>query len=232
MAWSFTDVVDPGDVFGGKAKERANTSIEALEEANVLMNNANKKNRELLNDYLAQSKETYENDAQNYDQAKAALTGLEAYTPDEFTFDKTEQDYFDKFYNQRVAAANRAIKESSDGMSSSYLDQLAAKQQALASDAWSTALDKYNQARSQALNEYTANVNAQNTGYTNQLNAAQTQYNIANDARNKLQDVYGNYYSQLANQNNISAQNAANLATNQAQVANANNTSILGRIFG
>lgn len=226
------DAFDPGDLLGMHSRQRAERSVEALEEAKSEMNTANSKNRELLDQYLNQTKDTYDADAAGYVAAKQGLLDLEAYTPEDFQFDKTEKDYFDKFYNQRVNAANRAIREQSDGLSSSYLNQLAAKQQALASDAWSTALDKYNAARSQALSEYTAQNQAKQTGYQNQRDALQTAYDIANTARNQMQDVYGNYYSQLANQNNIAAQNAANLATAKAQAQNANDTSFLGRIFG
>lgn len=226
------DAIDPGDLLGMHGRQRSERSTEALEQAKSEMDTANVKNRELLDQYLQQSRDTYATDAEGYDAAKAALLGLDAYTPEDFQFDKTEKDYFDKFYNQRVNAANRAIREQSDGLSSSYLNQLAAKQQALATDAWSTALDKYNAARSQALNEYTAQNQAKQTGYQNQRDALQSAYDIANTARNQMQDVYGNYYSQLANQNNIAAQNAANLATATAQTQNANDRSFLGRIFG
>lgn len=226
------DAFDPGDLFGMHSRQRAQRSTEALDQAKSEMDAANVKNRDLLEQYLQQSRDTYGSDVEGYDAAKSKLLDLEAYTPDDFSFDKTEKDYFDKFYNQRVNAANRAIREQSDGLSSSYLNQLAAKQQALASDAWSTALDKYNTARSQALSEYTAQNQAKQTGYQNQRDAAQTAYDIANTARNQMQDVYGNYYSQLANQNNIAAQNAANLATAKAQAQNASDTSFLGRIFG
>lgn len=226
------DAFDPGDLFGMHSRQRSDRSSKALEQAKSEMDAANTKNRELLDQYLKQSRGTYDADAAGYEAAKSDLLGLEAYTPDDFEFGKTEKDYFDKFYNQRVNAANRAIREQSDGLSSSYLNQLAAKQQALATDAWSTALDKYNAARSQALNEYTAQNQAKQTGYQNQRDAYQTAYDIANTARNQMQDVYGNYYSQLANQNNIAAQNAANLATAQAQAQNVNDRSFLGRIFG
>lgn len=226
------DVFDPGDLLGMHRRQRLKRSTDALNKAKSEMDAANVKNRELLDQYLNQSRNTYSKDVAGYDTAKEALTGLKAYTPKDFKFKNTEQDYFDKFYNQRVNAANRAIREQSDGLSSSYLNQLAAKQQALATDAWNTALDKYNAARSQALSEYTAQNQAQQTGYQNQRDAAQTAYDIANTARNQLQDVYGNYYSQLANQNNIAAQNAAQLATATAQAQNTGNRSFLGRIFG
>lgn len=226
------DAFDPGDLLGMHGRQRSERSTKALQQAKSEMDAANVKNRELLDQYLKQSRNTYSKDAADYEAAKAGLTGLDVYTPKDFEFGKTEKDYFDKFYNQRVNAANRAIREQSDGLSSSYLNQLAAKQQALATDAWNTALDKYNAARSQALSEYTAQNQAKQTGYQNQRDAAQTAYDIANTARNQMQDVYGNYYSQLANQNNIAAQNAAQIATATAQAQNANDTSFLGRIFG
>nr|DAW67913.1 MAG TPA: hypothetical protein [Caudoviricetes sp.] len=226
------DAFDPGDLLGMHSRRRLKRSTDALNQAKSDMDRASEQNRQLLDEYLKQSRNTYSTDAADYAAAKEALTGLKAYTPKDFEFGKTEQDYFDKFYNQRVNAANRAIREQSDGLSSSYLNQLAAKQQALATDAWSTALDKYNAARSQALSEYTAQNQAKQTGYQNQRDAAQTAYDIANTARNQLQDVYGNYYSQLANQNNIAAQNAAQLATATAQAQNTNDRSFLGRIFG
>jgi len=226
------DAFDPGDLFGMHSRQRSQRATEALNDAKSEMDEASFKNKQLLDQYLKQARDTYAGDAAGYDAAKSDLLNQEVYTPDDFKFDKTEQDYFDKFYNQRVNAANRAIREQSDGLSSSYLNQLAAKNQALASEAWNNALDKYNAARSQALNEYTAQNQAKQTGYENQLAANKTAYDIANTARNQMQDVYGNYYSQMANQNNIAAQNAANLATATAQAQNANDTSFLGRIFG
>ena len=234
MKWY--DVLDPGDVFGNKTSENVSTANNALDKATEANEAADESNRKALSAYLTAVNDAYGNQASKYDSAYDTLANTEVYNPGEFTFDKTENDYFDKYFNQRTKSATNAITNSTANagnmFSSDYVNKVAAKQQALATEAWDNALDKYNQARQTALNEYQANANTQNQYYTNLYNKNKDLLNEASTAKDNLMNAQGTYTSNLISQNNTNAQNAANIATAQANNNIAGNTSLLGRVFG
>lgn len=236
MANFFTDMLDPGDLSGTRARERTATANAALDTAQQKADAASAANKNLYSSYLNKVNSTYGDTAAKYNDYLSQLENQEVYNPGEFSFDKTENDYFDKYYNQRVKAANNAITGSAANagnmFSSDYLAQLNAKNQAMATEAWDNALNKYNQARQTALSEWQANTNAQQQAYQNTYNKNKDLLSNASNAQDNTVNAYGTYVSNLAGQNNTDAQNAANIASSKAANENANNKSLLGRIFG
>jgi hypothetical protein len=115
--------------------------------------------------------------------------------------------------------------------SSDYLNEIAAKQQALASEEWDKAYQRYNQDRSMALNEFSTNANLGNQKYQNQYNKNKDLLSEASNARDNVTNAYGNYYSNLASQNNTDAQNYANYQ-NAVAANNLSKKGLLGRVFG
>jgi len=114
---------------------------------------------------------------------------------------------------------------------SDYANEMAAKQQALASEEWDKAYDRYNQDRAMALNEFSTNANLGNQRYQNQFNKSNTLLGQASNAQDNLSNAYGNYMTNLASQNNTDAQNYANYV--QAQAANnLSKKGLIGRILG
>ena len=231
----FMDVLDPGDVFGfGQDKKIA--------QANAALNNVLKRgeetsnqNRSLYNQYLNKVQGEYGDVANKYNDYLAAVENQEVYNPGEFSFDKSVDDYYSKFANQRQAQAMNAITNNAanaGGMfSSDYLNSMAAKQQALASEEADKAYDRYMQERGQALNEFSTNANLQNQAYQNLANKNNNLLNIAAGAKDNVTNAYGNYISNLASQNNVDLQNYANIL--QQKAANeASKKSLIGRILG
>ena len=229
------DILDPGDVFGFGQDARVAKANAALSEAKKAADDASSQNRGLYNQYLNKVQGTYGDTAGKYSQYLQNLENQEVYNPGEFSFDKNVEDYYSKFANQRANQAMNAITNSranaGDMFSSDYLNALGAKQQALASEEADKAYDRYMQERGQALNEFSTNANLQNQAYQNQYNKNRDLLGQAQNAQDNVTNAYGSYISNLAGQNNIDAQNAANFA--QQMAANENSKkSLLGRIFG
>ena len=119
------------------------------------------------------------------------------------------------------SAANAGSMFSSD-----YLDSLAAKQQALASEEYDNAYERYMKDRT------TTNAETQ----TNLSNLGNVVSLYGND-RNSLVDALTNYYTNVANQNNADLSATTDLATKQAELQSGENNGIgsalklVGNIF-
>jgi len=231
----FMDILDPGDVFGFGQDKKVSKANAALNQVLEKGQDTSNQNRSLYNQYLNKVQGEYGDVANRYNDYLNAVENQEVYNPGEFSFDKSVDDYYSKFANQRQAQAMNAITNNAanaGGMfSSDYLNNMAAKQQALASEEADKAYDRYMQERGQALNEFSTNANLQNQAYQNLANKNNNLLNIAAGAKDNITNAYGNYISNLANQNNADLQNYANVI--QQQAANqASKKGLLGRIFG
>lgn len=231
----FMDVLDPGDVFGFGQDKKIAAANKALNQVLEKGQETSNQNRSLYNQYLNKVQGEYGDVANRYNDYLNAVENQEVYNPGEFSFDKSVDDYYSKFANQRQAQAMNAITNNAanaGGMfSSDYLNSMAAKQQALASEEADKAYDRYMAERGQALNEFSTNANLQNQAYQNLANKNNNLLNIAAGAKDNVTNAYGNYISNLASQNNTDLQNYANVI--QQQAANqASKKGLLGRIFG
>jgi len=231
----FMDILDPGDVFGFGQDKRVAKANAALDDVYKKGQETSQQNKSLYNQYLNKVQGEYGDVANRYNDYLNAVENQEVYNPGEFSFDKSVDDYYSKFANQRQAQAMNAITNNAanaGGMfSSDYLNNMAAKQQALASEEADKAYDRYMAERGQALNEFSTNANLQNQAYQNLANKNNNLLNIAAGAKDNITNAYGNYISNLASQNNTDLQNYANVI--QQQAANqASKKGLLGRIFG
>ena len=231
----FMDVLDPGDVFGFGQDKRVAKANAALDDVYKKGQETSQQNKSLYNQYLNRVQGEYGDVANRYNDYLNAVENQEVYNPGEFSFDKSVDDYYSKFANQRQAQAMNAITNNAanaGGMfSSDYLNSMAAKQQALASEEADKAYDRYMQERGQSLNEFSTNANLQNQAYQNLANKYNNLLNIAAGAKDNVTNAYGNYISNLANQNNTDLQNYASVM--QSKAANeASKKGLLGRIFG
>lgn len=236
MAWY--NYLDPGDVLGLQQSDRISRANEALDTAQQKADAASAANKTLYQNYLNKVNGTYGDMANKYGDYATQLENTQVYDPGEFnfgSFDENKDQYYSKFANQRAQQATNAITNSAANagnmFSSDFNDQLAAKQQALASEEWDKAYGRYMQDRQQNLSEWQANTNAQNTVFQNTYNKNKDLLGMAQNAQDNTMNAYGSYISNLAGQNNTDAQNAANIA--QQKAANQNSEkSLLGRIFG
>ena len=124
-----------------------------------------------------------------------------------------------------------ALRESSDIFSSDYQDAMAAKQQAMASEEWDKAYDRYMRDRGQTANEWQMNANAGQQAYENTYGKNKDLLSVTQNAQDNLMNAYGNYINNIANQNNVDTQNYSNAMQQMAANQNSKKT-VLGRIFG
>lgn len=231
------EIFDPGDIFSTQQNARARAAKDAVDEALGYAKDAVSQNKSLYQDYLNRVNQNYGNEAGKYGDRVSALEKTEVYNPGQFgdNYNKSVEDFYSKFANQRKQQAMDSITNSmanaGNMFSSDYTDALAAKQQALASEEWDKAFEKYQQDRSQALNEFATNANLQNQAYQNTYNKNKDLLGLSQNALDNTTNAYGNYISNLANQNNSLAQSYMNAANAKAQIDNSKK-GLLGRIFG
>ena len=229
MAWY--DVFDPGDVFGLQQGRRVSNANSAIQQAQDKADAASSANRDLYNQFYNKTQSTYGDTAAKVDDYLKNLEGMEAYDPGKFEYTGDVNDFYSKAADLRVKNAMNNLRESSDIFSSDYQDAMAAKQQAMASEEWDKAYDRYMRDRSQTANEWQMNANAGQQAYTNQYNQNKDLLGVAQNSQDNLMNAYGNYINNMANQNNVDTQNYANMI--QQKAANENSRkNLLGRLFG
>ena len=225
------DFLDPGDVFGFQQDSRVNNANAAIKKAQEKANAASNANKDLYNQFYDKTQSTYGDTAAKVDDYLKNLEGMEAYDPGKFEYTGDVNDFYSKAADLRVKNAMNALRESSDIFSSDYQDAMAAKQQALATEEWDKAYDRYMRDRSQTANEWQMNANAGQQAYNNTYGKNKDLLGVVQGAQDNLMNAYGNYINNMANQNNIDTQNYANMV--QQMAANQNSKKgMLGRILG
>ena len=231
-----SNVFDPADLAGYRGQKNVDAANKALEDAYGAAEKAAGQNASLYAQYLNKVNQGYGDEAKNYGKRIDALEGLTPYDAGQFGYDKSVEDFYSKAANQRVNKATNAITNSmanaGNMFSSDYTDALAAKQQALASEEWDKAFDRYQQDRARALNEFSTNANIGQQTYSNMYNKNKDLLGLSQNALDNTTNAFGAYTQGIANNNNMLAQNRANIA--QAQAANqmTQNKSLLGKVFG
>ena len=229
MSWY--DVFDPGDVFGLQQGRRVSNANSSIQKAQDKADAASAANRDLYNQFYNKTQSTYGDTAAKVDDYLKNLEGMEAYDPGKFEYTGDVNDFYSKAADLRIKNAMNNLRESSDIFSSDYQDAMAAKQQAMASEEWDKAYDRYMRDRSQTANEWQMNANAGQQAYQNTYGKNKDLLGIAQGAQDNLMNAYGNYINNMANQNNIDTQNYANMV--QQMAANENSKKgVLGRLFG
>lgn len=197
-----------GDLLGTSNEGQINAAKRSLDEVLSKADATSAQNKQLLSQYLQEMKGTYGEGSQAYSDAVKNLSdAISNYG----TYDKTETDFLDPAREMRTQHAMDAIESSASAggnrFSSNYLDKLAAKQQALASDEWQRAFERYKADRQQALNEQQQRVG--NAG---------TLAGIYGQDRRALTDALGDYYGALTNQNTANLQAYSDVATNKSNL--------------
>lgn len=231
-----SNVFDPGDIFGYRGGKNVSKANAALDDAYKAAEDAAGQNASLYSQYMNRVNNAYGGEAAKMGDRVAALENLDVYDPGQFGYDKSIEDFYSKAANQRVNKATNAITNSmanaGNMFSSDYTDALAAKQQALASEEWDKAFDKYNADRSRALNEFSTNANIGQQTYSNMYNKNKDLLGISQNAQDNTLNAFGTYTQGLANNNSMLAQNKANIAQQKAANQLTRNKSLLGKIFG
>ena len=233
MAWynDLLDTLDPGDVHGLQQKRRISNANDALDKALDKADATSSANRDLYNQFYNKATDTYGDTAAKVTKYLDNLEGMKAYDPGQFKYKGDVNDFYSKAADLRIKNAMNALRESSDIFSSDYQDAMAAKQQALASEEWDKAYDRYMQDRGQKANEWQMNANAGQQAYDNIYGKNKDLLGISQNAQDNLMNAFGNYINNMANQNNVDTQNYTNNI--QQKIANNNSAKgLLGRLFG
>ena len=229
MAWY--DIFDPGDVHGLQQDRRVRTANDAIKKAQDKADATSSANRDLYNQFYNKASDTYGDTAAKVDDYLKAIEGMKTYDPGTFEYTGDVNDFYSKAADLRIKNAMNALRESSDIFSSDYQDAMAAKQQAMASEEWDKAYDRYMRDRSQTANEWQMNANAGQQAYENAYGKNKDMLSVTQNAQDNLMNAYGNYINNIANQNNVDTQNYSNAMQQMAANQNSKKT-VLGRIFG
>lgn len=215
-----------GDLLGTSNSGAIDNSIASLDEILDQSRGTSAQNRSLYDKYYSQMQDMYGGNAAKYGDAVNSLAdAIENYK--DFEYSGNVNDFLDPARNQRVSAAMSAISNASasggNRFSSNYLDKVAAKQQSLASEEWRAAYDRMMQDRNQQLAEWQSK--------QNKINNLGTLAGLYGNDRNQLSDAIGNYYSNLANQNNADLSVMSDIASNKANL-NAQRSNGVGDLVG
>lgn len=229
MAWY--DVLDPADVFGLQQEGRIGRANDAIADAQKKAESTSDANRVLNNQFYNEAKNTYGDTAAKLDAYLGNLEGMDVYDPGQFEYTGDVNDFYSKAADLRQKNAMNSLRESSDIFSSDYQDAMAAKQQAMASEEWDKAYERYMRDRSQNANEWQMNANVGQQVYQNNYNKNKDLFGIAQNAQDTIMNAYGNFINNTIDQNNIDTQNHANSI--QQIAANENSRKgLIGRILG
>lgn len=215
-----------GKSLGTDNNESIDKAIANMDNIIGVANSTAEANRKLYNDYYGQMQGMYGDNAAKYGDAVARLAdAIENYGDFEYSGDVN--DFLDPARKQRVASAMGAINNASasggNRFSSNYIDKVAAKQQALASEEWRSAYDRMMQDRSQQMQEW--------QGKQNRINNMGTLAGLYGNDRTQLSDAIGNYYSNIANQNNADLEVYSDVSQKKAELDAARKGGI-GSVLG
>ena len=229
-----------GGQLGLSNKEQVQEGVDSLDSLLAEARNVSNQNRSLYGDYLSKMQGLYGDGAGQYADAVNRLAQAIGGGPESFTYGGNVNDFYDKFAGQRQQAAMNSMRNmgGQNLFSSDFMNNMAAKQGALASEEWSKAYDKMMRDRQQQLSEWQAGQNSKQ-GYINNLGTVAGLY--GND-RNQLANAMGDYYSNLASQNNADLQTRSDLTQAKTNLAMQQNSGagtllggvgkVLGAIFG
>lgn len=220
-----------GEQLGLSNKKQVQAGMASLDNLLAEANNVSNTNKSLYNDYLGKMQGMYGQNAAQYDTALANYQKAMGEGPDQFTYGGNVNDFYDKFANQRAQQATNAMRNmgGQNLFSSDFMNNMAAKQQALASEEWSKAYDKMMQDRQQQLAEWQAG-QASKQNYIGNLGNLTNMYG---QDRNQLANAMGDYYSNMASQNNADLQTKSDLTqakTNLSMQENSGAGTILGGV--
>lgn len=201
---------DMNDYLGLSNTQQVKNALDALSGVGEDVASTSAANKALYYAWMQDMANTYGAGAGNYDDAlKNYISAVESAGEG---FGGSVDDYLSPAIQQRVNAATNAVTNSAANagsmFSSDYLDSIAAKQQALASEEYENAYDRYM--------EETKN-NLSNLGNVVSLYGSD---------RNSLVDALTNYYTNVANQNNADLSATTDLATKQAELQSGEHNGI------
>ena len=220
-----------GEQLGLSNKKQVQAGMASLDNLLAEANNVSNTNKSLYNDYLGKMQGMYGQNAAQYDSALANYQKAMGEGPDQFSYGGDVSQFYDKFANQTMQASINAMRNmgGQNLFSSDFMKNLTNRQAALASSQWEKAYDKMMQDRQQQLQEWQAGQSTKQN-YLSNLGSLASLY--GND-RNQLANAMGDYYSNMASQNNADLQTKSDLTqakTNLSMQENSGAGTILGGV--
>lgn len=192
------------DIGFGNSK-KVNKANQALEGIKSDLQAASQRNEGYIGDYNNLLDSLYGNSVTNYDDALNKYINSEA-----FGYKGDVEDFASPAIERRIKTAMDNITKSNANagnmFSSDYLNQLNAKSQAIASEEWDKAYDRYMQDKNMQLQEY-------NTNQNKLANVA----NMLGQNVNAYSNNMGSVYTNLINNNNALTQGLADINSSIAQ---------------
>lgn len=153
----------PLNVLGFSNTEAVDAGQEAIDDMLSKADASYAQNEADLQRYYQTMADKYGGDeAKRRDALKRYLNGKPVQVQD-FSYDKSVEDFFDPAAGMRaqnaMTAINNAAGSEGSRFSSDFLDRQAAKQQALASEEWQKSYDRLMQDRNAQLQQWNANAN-------------------------------------------------------------------------
>ena len=220
-----------GDVLGTSNTDQINAAQKTLDGILSRADSVSAQNRGLYDQYLGQMQGMYGDNAAKYNDAVSQLAAAIGEGPETFSYDKGAEEFFDPYRDQAAAQAMDAINASASSggnrFSSNYNDKVAAKQRALATESWKTAYDNMMRDRDQQLAEWQAGQGAKQT-YLGNLGTVAGLYG---QDRTALGEAIGNYYGNVANQNNADLEAYSDVTQNKANLS-AQKSNGVGQLLG
>lgn len=207
-----------GDPFSNE--DQINEAVDSLNQAGDYLGANYLSTQQMLRNYLGSVNDLYGDSKANRDNALNEYKSIGEYQPGEYKFKGDVNDYMSPAMGMRIKEANKAITKSQANagnmFSSDYLDALNAKSQAIASEEYDKAYDRYMNDRDKSLNEWKANQEEK-----------QKAYDTKADLYKNLADAYGSdltnysnglsdYYSNLIDSSNAYTQGLVDLNTAKA----------------
>lgn len=228
-----------GNLLGLDNNDQIDEAIGSLDEIRKMASKVGAENRSLYGDYWDKMTKLYGEGAGKYSDAfQKYLDAVEANAGKQLEYSKDVSDFYSPAAEQRKQAAMDAIAKSSanaGGMfSSDYLNALAAKQQALASEEYDKAYSRMQQDRGTSLAEWQANANQAQQDIANAGNVV----SLYGKDRDSLSSAFGDYVSQMASQNNADLSATSDIASKIADLntkrksGNAEVLGLAGKVFG
>jgi hypothetical protein len=216
-----------GSVLGTSNRDQINAAKDTLYGIQQKADQTTEANKALMGQYLQQMQDTYGENSEKYNEALQNVADAIGNRED-FSYTKDVNSFLDPAREQRVSSAMNALNNASaaggNRFGSSYLNKLAAQQQAMASDEYEKAFSRMQTDRSNALQEW-------QTGQQNINNLTNLASLYGND-RTALSDALGNYYSNLANANNAALQTYSNVGSGLANLEAQKNNGVWDAVGG
>lgn len=231
MSWfsNATDALGLTNHSGTKKAKQAYDKIQSAADATAAQNESD------IESYGQTAEGLYGEGAANYDEALQNYLNGNTYTADDFSYDKTAEDFMDPYEQQKESQKTNQLNNSraSAGsyFSSDAADETADTMQQMQSDALEAAYDKLMTAKNEAREEYATNADTAYKEWQSQNDKLKSAVNIYGKDRDSLFAAGEDVLSQKINNRNANMQTTAAVTSGKAS-ADLQDKGLMNGIIG